>query len=85
MRVRRRGSRNRLAGLLLAVAVLATACRLAPFPDPGSERSESDGTPATADPAAAGAVRAVAESVADQLWRLIREPLVPDDPPSIRR
>ena len=85
MRVRRRGSGIRLAGLLLAIAVLATTCQVAPLPDPGSERSESDGTPVTADPATAEAVRAVVESVADQLWRLIGEALVLDDAPPIRR
>lgn len=90
MRVRRRGSGIRLAGLLLAIAVLARTCQVAPLPDPGSERSESDGTPvtadpATADPATAEAVRAVVESVADQLWRLIGEALVLDDAPPIRR
>lgn len=61
--MRRRGSRNRLAGLLIAVAVLATACHVAPPSDPESERSESQGTPLSADPAKAEAVRAVVESV----------------------
>ncbi|GAA3705935.1 serine hydrolase domain-containing protein [Microlunatus aurantiacus] len=61
--MRRRGSRTRLAGVLVAVAVLATACHVAPPLDPESERSESQGTPLTADPAKAEAVRAVVESV----------------------